>query len=80
MTLAHALKPLNFGALFAAPGALDPVAAGGAVLATLLGTALAQPLLAAMSETTYRRWAGRIIATIALAYVTQGTALLVWPG
>jgi uncharacterized membrane protein YfcA len=73
---AHALKLLYFGALIAVPGALDPLAAGGAVAAALLGTLLAQPLLAAMSETGYRRWAGRIIAAIAGAYLVQGGWLL----
>jgi uncharacterized membrane protein YfcA len=76
----HALKLVYFGGLVASVDVLDPVAAGGAILATLAGTALAQPLLNALTETAYRRWANRIVTTIAIIYVTHGTALLFWPG
>jgi uncharacterized membrane protein YfcA len=72
----HALKLLYFGALIAAPGALDPLAAAGMVLASLIGTVLAQPLLAAMSDATYRRWAGRIVTALAAFYLVQGGWLL----
>jgi uncharacterized membrane protein YfcA len=75
----HGLKLVYFGGLVAGPGALDPVVAIGAVAASALGTVLARPLLAALSEQAYRRWAGRIVTTIALAYVAQGAWLLVFP-
>jgi uncharacterized membrane protein YfcA len=72
----HALKLLYFGALIAAPGVLDPLAAGGAVIAALVGTVLAQPLLAALTDEAYRRWAGRIVTAIAVFYLAQGGWLL----
>lgn len=72
----HSLKLAYFGGLIAGAGALDPVVAIGAVAASAIGTILARPLLAAMSDGTYRRWASRIVTTIALAYVVQGTLLL----
>jgi uncharacterized membrane protein YfcA len=72
----HALKLLYFGALIASPGALDPLAVGGAVLAALVGTALAQPLLAALNDDAYRRWSGRIVTAIAAFYLAQGGWLL----
>jgi uncharacterized membrane protein YfcA len=72
----HALKLAWFGALLADPAALDGIAAAGAVLASLLGTALSRPLLRAMSEASYRLWAGRIVTGIALAYLAQGSWLL----
>lgn len=75
----HALKLVYFGGLVAGPGALDPLAAAGAVLAAALGTVLARPLLAAMTEATYRLWAGRLVTAIALTYLAQGTWLLLWP-
>jgi uncharacterized membrane protein YfcA len=73
----HLLKLVYFGALIADPGALDPWLAAGGVAASLLGTLFARPLLAALSETAYRLWAGRIITAIALAYVAQGSWLLI---
>jgi hypothetical protein len=77
--LGHTLKLAYFGALVAGAGAVDPVAAVGAVIASMLGTLAARPLLAALTDTAYRRWAGRIVTTIALAYVAQGTWLLLRP-
>jgi uncharacterized membrane protein YfcA len=74
--LGHGLKLLYFGAVIANPGTLDPVAAIGAVAASALGTSLARPLLDAMSEVTYRRWAGRIVTAIAITYVAHGSWLL----
>jgi uncharacterized membrane protein YfcA len=73
----HALKLVYFGALVASPGALDPWLAAGGIAASLLGTVLARPLLAALTETSYRLWAGRIVTAIALFYVAQGTWLLI---
>ncbi len=73
----HLLKLLYFGVLVANPGRLDPWLAIGAVLASLLGTVLARPLLAALTETAYRLWAGRIVTAIALFYLAQGTWLLI---
>lgn len=74
----HALKLIYFGGLVAGLDAVDPWLAAGAVAASALGTALARPLLAAMSEAAYRRWAGRIVTAIGLAYVARGSWLLAW--
>jgi uncharacterized membrane protein YfcA len=73
----HLLKLVYFGAVVADPGALDAWLAIGGILASLLGTVLARPLLAALSEANYRLWAGRIVTAIALFYVAQGAYLLV---
>ena len=67
------------GGLIANAGSVDPVMAGCAVLASLLGTMLARPLLAALSEQQFRCWAGRIVTTIACYYVGYGTWLAVAP-
>ncbi|NKE45661.1 TSUP family transporter [Roseomonas frigidaquae] len=75
----HALKLLYFGGLIGAAEALDPVLAGGAVLASLFGTLAARPLLAALTEQQYRRWAGRLVAGISAFYIAQGGWLLVFP-
>ncbi len=77
--LQHSLKLLYFGVLVPAAGVLDPALAVGAVLASILGTWLAKPVLERMSEAVFRRWAGVIVTAIAVFYIGQGLALLVWP-
>ncbi len=77
--LGHSLKLIYFGGLIANAGTVDPVMAACAVLASLLGTMLARPLLAAMSEQQFRRWAARIVTVIACYYVMHGSWLLVVP-
>jgi uncharacterized membrane protein YfcA len=72
----HTLKLVYFGGLIAGMGAVDPMAAAGAVIAAAIGTVLARPLVEAMSERSYRLWGGRIITAIAVTYVAQGTWLL----
>jgi hypothetical protein len=63
--LGHALNPPYCGALATDAGALDPPLASGAVLASMPGTLLARPLLAALTERQYRLWAGRLVPGIA---------------
>jgi len=77
--LQHSLKLLYFGVLVPAAGVLDPVMAVAAVLASMVGTWAAKPVLETMSEATFRRWAGIIVTSMALFYIVQGTALLIWP-
>lgn len=77
--LGHGLKLVYFGGMVANTGAVDPVMAACAVLASMLGTMLARPLLAALSEQQFRLWAGRIVTTIACYYVGYGTWLAVVP-
>lgn len=74
--MGHALKLVYFSGLVAQAGSIDPVVAGGAVLASMLGTTLARRILEAMSDQQYRRWATRIITTIAAFYIGYGTWLL----
>jgi len=77
--LQHSLKLLYFGVLVPVAGVLDPAMAMAAVVASLAGTWAARPVLDAMSEATFRRWAGRIVTALALFYVGQGVVLLAWP-
>ncbi len=74
--LGHSLKLAYFGVLIEQAGTLDPVVVAIAVIASLIGTASAKPLLSAMSDMQYRRWAGRLITAIAIYYVLHGAALL----
>lgn len=72
----HALKLLYFGALVADPGQVEPWLAAAAILASMAGTLLARRVLDGMSDAVFRRWAGRLVVTIALLYLAQGAILL----
>ncbi|MEQ8335027.1 sulfite exporter TauE/SafE family protein [Nisaea sp.] len=72
----HALKVLYFGFLLDSSASIDPTLAILAVGSALLGTWLAKPVLQAMSDTTYRRWAGHIVTVVSLYYVGYGGWLI----
>lgn len=74
--LSHALKFAYFGGMVGDAGTVDPVLAVGAVLASMLGTTLARRYLEGMSDAQYRRWAGRIVTTIAGWFLIHGSWLL----
>lgn len=74
--IGHTLKLVYFGALVADAGRIDPWIATMAVLASMAGTMLAKRLLEAMSDTTYRLWAGRIVTVLGAFYIGQGSWLL----
>mgnify|MGYP003607781389 CR=1 FL=1 len=75
----HGMKLAYFGAMVADPGQIEPWLAVMAVLASMTGTMLAKRLLEAMSDTTYRLWAGRIVTVLGLFYIGQGSWLLLAP-
>jgi uncharacterized protein len=75
----HGAKFLYFSGIVVQAAGLDPVLAGCAVVASMIGTSLARPILERLSDTQYRRWAGHIITTIAVVYLAQGGYLLLWP-
>lgn len=77
--LGHTLKLVYFGAVVADPGSVPLPLAIGAILASMAGTVLARRLLEAMTEAQFRRWAGRIVTTIAAFYIAQGGWLLLFP-
>jgi uncharacterized protein len=77
--IGHSLKLAYFGGIIDQAAALDPVLACLAVLASMLGTSLAKRFLEAMSDAQYRRWANRLISSIAAYFVVQGTWLLLAP-
>ncbi|ETR76062.1 permease [Afipia sp. P52-10] len=75
----HTVKLAYFGNIVDQGGSLDPVIAGLAIAAAMLGTTLSGRALGAMSDGQYRLWANRIVTTIALYYVGHGSFLLVAP-
>ena len=72
----HAAKFLYFGKLISDAASVDPLLAACGILASIIGTSLARPVLARMGDTQYRVWANRIIVAVALFYLAQGSYLL----
>ena len=77
--VSHGAKLVYFGSLVGQAGRLDPVMAAAAVVASIIGTSLARPVLERLSEAQFRLWASRIIVTIAAIYLAQGLYLLARP-
>ena len=77
--LSHGAKFLYFGALVDQAVGLDPVIAGLAVIASMIGTSMARPILERLTDVEYRRWASHIITAIAVVYLAHGSYLLFWP-
>jgi uncharacterized protein len=74
--LGHGAKFVYFGSIVDQAAGLDPVMAGLAVAASMIGTSAARPILEKLSDAQYRLWASRIITTIAIAYLAHGGYLL----
>jgi uncharacterized membrane protein YfcA len=77
--LSHGAKFLYFGGLVDQAAGLDPIMSGLAVLASMIGTSMARPILQSLSDVEYRQWASRIITAIAVVYLAHGSFLLFWP-
>lgn len=73
----HFTKLIYFGGIIDQAASLDPMLAVIAVLASMLGTTLSRRVLEAMSDQQFRRWANRIITTVASYYLLYGGWLLV---
>jgi uncharacterized membrane protein YfcA len=73
----HAAKLIYFGAVIDQAASVDPVVAGLAIVASMIGTSLAAKVLLAMTDRQYRSWANRIITAIAGYYVAHGTLMIV---
>jgi uncharacterized membrane protein YfcA len=72
----HAMKLVYFGGVIDQTGAVDPVMAGLAIIASVIGTSLAARVLERLSDRQFRMWANRIITAICGYYVMHGTVLL----
>ena len=72
----HFTKLIYFGGIIDQAATLDPVLAGIAIAASMLGTTLARRILEAMSDAQFRTWAGRLITTVASYYILYGGWLL----
>ena len=72
----HFTKLIYFGGIIDQAATLDPLLAGIAVAASMLGTTLARRILEAMSDLQFRTWANRLITTVASYYILYGGWLL----
>jgi uncharacterized membrane protein YfcA len=76
----HAAKLLYFGAVIDQAASLDPVVAGLAILASMLGTTLAAKVLHRMSDRQFRVWSNRIVTAVSGYFVAYGCYVFVVTG
>ncbi len=72
----HGAKLVYFGGLIDQAASVDPWLAASVVIAAMIGTMMARPVLERLSDTSYRTWAGRLVTTIACTYLAHGAYLL----
>lgn len=71
----HLTKLIYFGGIIDQAATLDPRLAAIAVAASMLGTTLSRRVLEAMSDQQFRRWANRLITTVASYYILYASWL-----
>jgi uncharacterized protein len=71
----HLTKLIYFGGIIDQAATLDPLLALIAVAASMLGTTLSRRVLEAMSDAQFRRWANRLITTVASYYILYASWL-----
>src|SRR5437667_10907711 len=76
----HAAKLIYFGAVIDQAANVDPVVAGLAIAASMLGTTLAAQVLTRMSDAQFRRWSNRIITAVSGYFVAYGCYVLTVAG
>jgi uncharacterized membrane protein YfcA len=76
----HAAKLVYFGAIIDQGANLDPVVAGLAILASMLGTTLAAKVLERLSDAQFRKWSNRIITGVSGYFVAYGCYVLAVTG
>ena len=74
--VSHFTKLIYFGGVIDQAASLDPVLAGVAIAASMLGTTLARRILEAMTDQQFIAWSNKLITTIACYYVAHGGWLL----
>jgi uncharacterized membrane protein YfcA len=65
----HLTKLIYFGGIIDQAATLNPLLAVIAIAASMLGTTLSRRVLEAMSDAQFRRWANRLITTVASYYI-----------
>lgn len=77
--ISHVAKVGYYGALLAGTAMPGPAVFGAAVLAALIGTTLAGPLLEKLSNAQFRRWTRAIVLAVGGVSILQGVVLLAAP-
>lgn len=77
--VSHFTKLIYFGSVIDQAATLDPVLAGVAITASMLGTTLARRILEAMTDRQFIAWSNKLITTIACYYIAYGGWLLLHP-
>jgi len=77
--ISHTLKVGYYGVLMSQVGPLGVDVYGVAIVAAVVGTTLAGPLLEKMSNENFRRWTKTIVLVVGGISIAQGTWLLVMP-
>jgi hypothetical protein len=75
--VSHFTKLIYFGGIIDQAASLDPVLAGVAIAASMLGTTLARRILEAMTDQQFVAWSNKLITTIACYYIAYGGWLFV---
>ena len=75
--LSHTLKIGYYGAILAGDPPLGLSVYGAAILAAVIGTTLAGPILEKMSNVQFRKWTRTIVLIVGTISIAQGIALLV---
>ena len=76
----HGAKLIYFGAVIDQAANLDPLVAGLAIAASMLGTTLAAKVLTRMSDAQFRRWSNRIVTAVSGYFVAYGCYVLAVAG
>ena len=72
----HAAKLIYFGGLVAQATGIDLGLAAMVVVASMIGTVAAKPVLERLTDVQYRRWATYIVTAIASVYLAQAGYML----
>jgi len=76
----HGAKLVYFGGIIEQTASVDPVIAGLAITASMIGTTLASGVLNRMTDTQFRLWSSRIITGVAGYFVLYGGYVLAVSG
>jgi uncharacterized membrane protein YfcA len=76
----HLTKLIYFGGIIDQAATLNPLLALVAIAASMIGTTASRRVLEAMSDQQFRRWANRLITTVASYYILYAGWLFVAKG
>ena len=75
----HGAKFVYFGGIVEQAASVDPTIAAMAIIASMIGTSLARPVMERLTDVQYRTWATHMITVIACVFLAQAGYLLARP-